>query len=98
MPADGDWKALRPVLAAAFSAATRVANWSVRELAKADVTRTAEMKKMPPMPRVYLYPGARALAPELDPSSVVELLHAVQGRYRGQRCDLGWLCRSSPPS
>lgn len=54
-PLDDDWDALRPILKTTFGAATRLANWTVRELAKADIVRMPDMKKLPPMPRVYLY-------------------------------------------
>jgi hypothetical protein len=52
---------------------------------------------MAPMPRVYLYPGAREIAPELAPQSVVAVLHAVERRYKSVRFDVLWLRKSSLP-
>jgi hypothetical protein len=58
-PVDGTWEELRESLRTAWQAATRLSNWAIRELAKADIVRTPEMKKLPRMAAVYLYPGAR---------------------------------------
>lgn len=89
-PADGTWDDLRADLHACWSDATRLANWATLELARADVVRTTDMDRLPAMPRVYLYPGARELVPEMDTGSVVALLQQVERRYRAARYDVIW--------
>lgn len=97
-PLEGDWKELRAALHECWSNATQLANWAVTELVKADVVRTPDMEKLPPMPRVYLYPGARSILPDMDTASVVSLLQAVEQRYRKARFDVIWRRAASPPS
>lgn len=97
-PVDGEWSELRDALSECWRNAAAVANWAVRELSRADVVRTPEMDKLPPMPAVYLYPGAREVAPEMDTASVVSLLQAVERKYRARRHDVVWLRKASPPS
>lgn len=97
-PVDGTWPELREALRLCFRAATRLSNWAVTELAKADCVRTAEMEKLPKPPRVYLYPGARQLVPEMDTGSVVAVLHAVERRWRARRYDVVWLGKESLPN
>lgn len=55
-------------------------------------------EKMPPMPRVYLYPEARAVVPEMDSQSVASLLQAVERKYRARRYDLIWRSAISLPN
>lgn len=92
------WPALREELKTAWRATTRLANWTVRELAKADVVRTPEMTKLPKAPRLYLYPGAKDVSPELPSASVIAVQHAVEGRYREKRYGLLWTCSESFPT
>jgi hypothetical protein len=94
----GEWKDFYAALRVGWRAATDVANWAVTELARADKPRTADQKKMAPMPKVPdIYHGALAVAPDLDPSSVVALLHAVQGKYRTARLKTIWFRKASHP-
>ncbi|HLS33634.1 MAG TPA: hypothetical protein VK039_08590, partial [Brevibacterium sp.] len=74
VPLGAEWKDLRAALRECWGSATQLANWAVTELAKADVVRTPDLEKLPPMPRVYLYPGAREILPEMDTGSIVSLL------------------------
>lgn len=97
-PIDGTWSDLRDSLKTGWKAATRLSNWAVTELAKADVVRTAEMAKLPTPPQTYLYPGARAIAPEIDSGSVAALLHTVEKRWRAQRFNAIWLGNVSFPN
>lgn len=97
-PVDGTWQELRESLRTCFRATTRLSNWAVSELAKADVVRTTEMERLPKMPHVYLYPGARSLVPEIDTGSTVAILHAVERRYRARRYDVVWLAKQSTPN
>lgn len=97
-PLGADWKDLRAALRQCWSASTQLSNWAVTELAKADVVRTPDMDKLPPMPSVYLYTGARKILPEMDTASVVSVLQAVERRYRKQRFDIIWRRAASLPS
>ena len=97
-PIDGTWKELRESLKIVWRAATRLSNWAVTELAKADIVRTAEMTKLPKPPKNYLYPGARAMAPEIDSGSVVAILHSVEGKWRAKRFNVTWLAKESLPN
>ena len=97
-PVDCSWDELREKLKESFSATTCLANWAIRELAKADVVRTPDMEKLPPRNPVYLYPGARQVVPQLPSSSVIAVLHAVEGKYAAERYEVIWLCSRSLPS
>ena len=92
------WMALNEALRASWGDCTRVANWATRQLAQAEPPRTAGQAKLSKHERVYLYPGARALAPDLTTGSVVALLHSVEGRYRARRFDCIWRCAEALPS
>jgi hypothetical protein len=92
-----EWKELRERLAACWQQSTGMANWAITELAKADVIRAENDKKLGPMPYTYLYPGARRRFPAMTPSSVVSLLHAVEGRYRKARLEVIWWASASLP-
>lgn len=98
-PLDGEWSDLRASLKLVFQGTTRLSNWAVTELAKADVVRTPAMKKLPKPPeKLYLYPEARKLVPELDSGSLVAILHAVEGRWRKRRYNVIWLGSESLPN
>src|SRR4029450_6481657 len=92
-----DWVELRKRLAEAWQQSTGMGNWAVTELAKADVVRNPGMEKLKPMEGVYLYPGARAQYPGMTSSSVVSLLHAVEGKYRKTRLEVIWRNSASLP-
>jgi hypothetical protein len=89
-PVGATWPELREALKVCWRDATRLANWAVCELAKADCVRSPEMQKLPKPPAVYLYPGAREFVPGLDPGSVVAILHTVEQRYRRRRYETHW--------
>lgn len=93
-----EWVELRKRLAEQWNATTRLANWTIRELAKREPARTADMEKMPAMERIYLYPEARQLAPELGTATTVSILQAVERKYRARRYHTAWLCKESLPS
>jgi hypothetical protein len=96
-PVGLDWSAFRLLLATCWQQSTGLANWATTELAKADVIRDGSSVRMPAMPRLYLYPAARARFPAMTPSSVVSLLHAVEGRYRKARLEVIWRAAASLP-
>jgi len=77
------------VLIEGWQQVTAAANWMVTELYSRDVRRGPEAK-MPPMPRVYLYPEARRLFPGLAPLTVASLEHTTQALYRATRYHVIW--------
>lgn len=97
-PLDCTWQELRERLKICWTAATRLANWAVTELAKADIVRTPGMTRLPKAPQPYLYPEARQIAPEVDTGSLCAILHAVEGRWRKRRYEVVWLRKASLPS
>jgi hypothetical protein len=97
-PIDGTWPELRESLKKVWKAATRLSNWIVRERAKADVVRTADMAKLPKPPQTCLYRGARAVATEIDSGSVSAILHAVEKKWRARRFNVVWLGKESLPN
>jgi len=92
------WERLRAGLKDAWAATTRLANWAMTRLRCADVTRSPEAAKCPPAPKVYLYPEARKLVPELSSQSTIAVLHAVEGKYRQARYEIVWTGGMSLPT
>jgi len=97
-PIDGDWPALRQALRPMFAAVTQLSNWLVTEMFIHDVRRDDSLDKMPPMPRMYLYPDARTRFPTLPSRTVASLEHSVGRKYRARRYEVVWACKSSLPT
>ena len=98
-PVDCDWAELRTVLKSCWAAATSLANWATTELYRHDVVRTPDMGRLGKYPvRLYLYPDARRVVPEMDPTSVTALLQAVEGKYRKRRLAVVWARSESLPN
>lgn len=97
-PIDKDWASLRKALTESWSDATRLANWAVIELAKADEVRLPSDTKLPKFTPPYLYPGARLLVPHLATHSVVALLNSVIRKYQAERYERVWCGSRSLPS
>jgi hypothetical protein len=89
-PEGATWAELRATLRAAWADATACANWMTTELYARDVRREPEDTTLRAMPRVYLYPEARALWPALSPQTVASLELQVRRVYRAQRYELLW--------
>jgi hypothetical protein len=96
-PLDGTWEDLRIALRAAWAATTQASNWMMTQLYTRDVRRLDQLK-MPPMPRVYLYPEARGLFPTLPSQSIAALEQAIQRKYRAMRYQIIWTATSALPS
>lgn len=94
---DTTWDILRKVLAEAWRDSTDVANFLVNELAKADVVRAADMKKLPPGPKLNLYQLGRKRVPSMIPASVNAVAQSVGKRYNKCRLDLIWRSRANLP-
>lgn len=97
-PVDGEWSELSDALRACWGQSTALANWTVRQLALRDHCRMPGDEKMPKLERVYLYPEARRLFPDLDARSVVSILQAVEKRYRKRRYASIWLSEEALPT
>lgn len=94
-PIPHDWDRLREALTRAWKQSTELANWTLTALAKADVVRTADMKKLPAMPHVYLYPEARNRVPTMASRRLAAVLRSVEQRYRQKRFEVVWRCESA---
>lgn len=92
------WPRLSQSLKSGWADSTRLANWTVAELAKLDVVRTADMPKLPKFSIPYLYPAARLLVPQLPSCSVVAVLNTVQSKYLSERYERIWLGSRSLPT
>lgn len=97
-PLSGTWKELEADLKAMWVQSTAASNWMMTECYARDVRRAGGETKMPPMPRLYLYPEARAKFPNLPPQSVVSIEQAVQRKYRSNRYKVLWTGGASLPS
>jgi hypothetical protein len=56
------------------------------------------MAKLPPMPKVYLYPEARQLFPELPAQTLASMENAIKSKYRSTRYKLLWTNEVSLPN
>lgn len=97
-PVGHTWQELRSALREMFIETTAVSNWMMTELYTRDVRREPGQTKMPPMPRTYLYPEARRIAPNLPPQCVAALEQAITRKYRAKRFEVVWTHRSSLPT
>ena len=96
-PVENTWPELRAALRSSWGETTRCANWMLTELYMQDVKRTPDLKKLPAMPKTYLYPVAREKFPTLASQSVSSLEREVTRKYRARRYDLIWLQKASLP-
>lgn len=97
-PVNGEWPELRESLKAAWADTTALSNFLITEYYARDIRRAPEMEKMPPMPKIYLYPEARVRFPDLASNSVVAVDHAISGKYRSKRYPILWTGSESLPS
>ncbi len=101
-PVDIDWPGLRERLHRAWSMSTALANWSVTELAKNDVTKTAAMAKLPKMPSIYLYGLFGGYSARGDWQGATQganaVLNSVQRKYEKSRFAVVWLRSASLPN
>jgi hypothetical protein len=97
-PVEITWSALRNEIKALWVETTRCCNWMAMELYARDIRRGKDDVKMPPMPKVYLYPEARAAFPGLPAQSVAALEQAMQKKYRARRYEVLWTRAASLPT
>jgi hypothetical protein len=96
-PLESDWTYLKEALRRCWKESTALANWAINELAKADVVRTNQLERLPPMSRVNLYQEARARFPQLNCQSVNAILRYAEKNYRRLRLKVVWLNEASLP-
>lgn len=70
---------------------TAAANLLDQALARADVVRTPEMQKLPPLPYIYLYREVPKELSGMDSGNYVCLINTVQRKYRKSRYERIWL-------
>src|SRR5450755_3371185 len=80
-----------------WAASTQASNWILTELYARDVRRTGKEEKLPPMPKIYLYPELRERFPELPSQTVASLENTVKAKYRAKRYETLWTAKSSLP-
>ena len=96
-PVELDWNHLKGALRKCWKESTALANWAVNTFAKADVVRTSQMERLPPMSRVNLYQDARGQFPQLNCQSVNAILRYAEKNYRRLRYKVVWLNEASLP-
>lgn len=96
-PLSGTWDDLRAGLKELWTQTTRCSNWMMTELYARDVRRKGD-EKIPPMPKIYLYPEARRLFRALPPQSVSSIEQSVKMTYRAKRWEILWTRAGSLPS
>ncbi len=97
-PLAGTWKELGSELRTMWAQTTAAGNWMVTQCYARDIRRTPNMDRMPPMTRLYLYPEARALFPDLPPQSIASLAQTILRNYRAMRYKVIWTCAASLPT
>jgi hypothetical protein len=98
-PLDCSWEELRQVLKLMWAQTTACANRIMTECYARDVRRTGkEHEKMPPMPRVYLYPDLRTEFPALPSQTVASLEHTAVAKYRALRYSVIWIANAALPT
>jgi hypothetical protein len=80
-----------------WAASTQASNWILTELYARDARRTGKEEKLPPMPKIYLYPELRERFPELPSQAVASLENTVKAKYRAKRYETIWTAKSSLP-
>ncbi len=96
-PRGGSWEELRQALRTVWMETTRCANWMITQLYLRDAALTTESEEPGRMARVYLYPEARALFPDLPSQSISALEQRVQALYRAHRHSILWKGTRSLP-
>jgi hypothetical protein len=96
-PVGCTWEELRGDLKAMWRLTTAACNRIMTECYARDVRRGAEAK-MPPMPRVYLYPDLRKEFPALPSQTVASLEQTCQRKYRAMRYQVVWTAGAALPT
>src|SRR6516225_3570854 len=67
---DGTWEDFNDAMYKMWTQTTACSNWMMSQLYLRDVRRENGQTKLPAMPKIYLYPEARGLYPDLPSTSV----------------------------
>ena len=96
-PVDCSWNELRAALKTMWAQTTACANRIMTECYARDVRRNGA-GRMPPMPRIYLYPELRSEFPLLPSRTVASLEQTCQRKYRALRYAIVWTSGSALPT
>lgn len=96
-PHDRSWEELREALRTVWMETTRCANWMMTQLYLRDAARATGPREVGRSARVYLYPEARVLFPDLPSQSISALEQRVQSLYRAHRHGVLWKGTRSLP-
>jgi hypothetical protein len=96
-PVDCSWEDLRKTLKSMWAQSTACANRIITECYARDVRRNGQ-DKLPPMPRIYLYPELRKEFPLLPASSISTLENTCQRKYRAARYKVVWTAQAALPT
>lgn len=93
------WSEFQEAIDKSWAQSTQATAWAVRQLLAADVVRTPDMEKLPPMPRVYLYGLANeaGILQDMPANSRQACFHAAELKYRAKRLDIVWRGIASAP-
>jgi hypothetical protein len=92
-----EWEELGGVLREMWAASTQASNWILTELYARDMRRTGKEEKLPPMPKIYLYPELRERFSQLPSQTIATLENTVKAKYRAKRYETIWTAKSSLP-
>lgn len=88
------WEAFREAMRQAWGQSTRLANWAVCELAKADIMRHKNDEKLPAMPLISLYQLWQKHYEREEWAGAAQsanaLMRSVELKYRKTRLDTVW--------
>lgn len=96
-PVDAEWPEFRVAMRESWGEMTAITNWMLSEFYARDVRREPGMAKLPPMPKVYLYPEARRCWPDVASQTIASLENSVKAKYRKSRYKLIWTGAVSLP-
>jgi len=97
-PLDLEWPAFDAAMRSGWQQSTCLANWCVQRLLAAEPVRLPGQDRIPPPPKIYLYPEARQLFPDLDAETLNGVIQYTTKRWHAQRLACHWLRRAAPPS
>ena len=96
-PLTCSWDEFGAQLRAQWLVITRASNWMMSEMYVRD-DRSRDKGKLKAMPKIYLYPEARAMFPEVPSQTIASLENSIAKKYRAKRFELVWTSRASLPT
>lgn len=84
------WPEFRKSLNAAWVESTSLSNWMSSEMYARDIRRALGDEKLGPMPKIYLYPEAVKIHPEIPSGAVASMEQTIKRRYSAKRFQVLW--------